>query len=382
RRDAAIAARIRDLAARVDWAAFAQLALDQAVLALVFRTLDEIAPDLVPDDVADAAAAYSADQSAHNTRLADELVGIVKSLGAASICAVPFKGPLLAEQVYGDLALRRFRDLDFLIPPTKIDDCYATLERMGYRGTHELTPAQAIAFRAYAGEDILFHESRGTAIEPHWAFAPHTLAIDLDYEALWQRMRPTEFRGVWITTLSDEDMLLALAIHGGKEQWTRLQWVCDFAQAVRRSHSADWPMIVERAQSQGCLRHLVVALTLAHDLLELDPPSEAVAAMAADPAGAAIARRFALALFTADNQPPSIYCVTRLRCQLRERWRDRFAHAWRTITTPRVQHYRMLRLPDALFALYWPAKLVHDYLLLPFWLMVGPLRRRNLAERG
>lgn len=381
RRDARVSERVRDLATRVDWSRFAQLALDHAVLVLVFRTLDALAPDLVPGDVAEAARAYAAEQRARNERLVDELVTIVTSLDEAGVPAVPFKGPLLAEQAYGDVALRRFRDLDFLIPVSGIDACYATLERLGYRGTHELTPAQARAFRAYAGEDILFHDTSGTAIEPHWAFAPHTLAIDLDYEALWRRMRPATLRGTRILTLSPEDTLLALAIHGGKEQWIRLQWICDFAETVRRHASADWSAIIERARSQGCLRHLVVALTLARDLLVLDVPREAAAAVAGDPAGTELARRLALALFDAGNEPPSIYRVTALRCRLRERWRDRLAHAWRTMTTPRVQHYRMLRIPDALFAFYRPAKLVHDYLLLPLWLMLAPLRRRDAAER-
>jgi hypothetical protein len=30
-------------------------------------------------------------------------------------------------------------------------------------------------------------------------------------------------------------------------------------------------------------------------------------------------------------------------------------------------HYAIVKLPDVLFFLYTPIKLVHDYLLLPFW---------------
>jgi hypothetical protein len=42
---------------------------------------------------------------------------------------------------------------------------------------------------------------------------------------------------------------------------------------------------------------------------------------------------------------------------------------WRTVTTPEFRHYRMIELPDALFFGYVAVKVVHDYLLLPLWLL-------------
>ena len=37
------------------------------------------------------------------------------------------------------------------------------------------------------------------------------------------------------------------------------------------------------------------------------------------------------------------------------------------MTTPRVIHFRMVRLPDSLFFGYVAVKIVHDYLVLPIW---------------
>jgi hypothetical protein len=52
---------------------------------------------------------------------------------------------------------------------------------------------------------------------------------------------------------------------------------------------------------------------------------------------------------------------------MRERARDRIRYVLRTLATPRDMHYAIVKLPDGLFFLYTPIKLVHDYLLLPFW---------------
>jgi hypothetical protein len=59
--------------------------------------------------------------------------------------------------------------------------------------------------------------------------------------------------------------------------------------------------------------------------------------------------------------------VSRYYWEMRERPGDRVRCVWRTLTTPRFQHYRMIRLPDALFPGYVVVKVVHDYVLLPLW---------------
>jgi hypothetical protein len=64
-------------------------------------------------------------------------------------------------------------------------------------------------------------------------------------------------------TLAPEDDLLILAIHGGKEMWWRLNWACDIA-AFNESHpKLDWIAILERARAQGCLRMVLLAMSLA-----------------------------------------------------------------------------------------------------------------------
>ena len=55
--------------------------------------------------------------------------------------AVPYKGPVLAQSAYGDLGLRSFSDLDFLISPADFERAKQALAEIGYRPSTELTPA-------------------------------------------------------------------------------------------------------------------------------------------------------------------------------------------------------------------------------------------------
>ena len=376
--DASGMVRIRTLAELADWHEFTRLALRHAVAPLVFRMLARVAGDLMPADVADAAHHHCARHAEKNAEKSDELIRALQVLQEAGVPAVPFKGPVLAATAYGEIGLRSFRDLDFLVREEDAERALEALRAIGYRSeANRFTPAQARAERRYSGQDLMIQRDSRIAIEPHWAFGPRTWALDLDYAALWQRLRRRKFRGAEILMLSPEDTVLLLAIHGSKEQWVRLQWICDVAEALRRFPRLDWGCLITRARAEGCLRMLLLATRLADALLGVAPDARIRHLLARDPVVDELAGEVIAKLFDEKYDAPSIYHLTSFRRRLRERWRDRLAYQWRTITTPRSQHYALVPLPDALFGLYTPIKLLHDYVLLPIWWLVAPLWRRG-----
>jgi len=120
---------------------------------------------------------------------------------------------------------------------------------------------------------------------------------------------------------------------------------------------------------------VLVGLALARDLIGGAPPAPLRTALEHDPVAGRLATRLAELLFTT-RDVPSIYAVTRLRLAMRERVADKLRYVWRTVTTPRVQHFRAVKLPDRWFAAYRAVKLAHDYLALPVWRLLKPLLRR------
>ena len=55
------------------------------------------------------------DNSRRNLFLTRELLNLLTLFETHQIPAIPFKGPVLAASVYGNLALRQFSDLDLII---------------------------------------------------------------------------------------------------------------------------------------------------------------------------------------------------------------------------------------------------------------------------
>jgi hypothetical protein len=359
--DAADRAELESLLDAVDWTVLVRQAEAHGVTALALHRLAGI-PGL-PPELAAAGGSYLAKQAARNAALTQALKELVVALAAKGIPAIPFKGPMVARLAYGNPALRRYRDLDILVREKDAGAACDVLAAIGFRSTGSFSPAQLRAFRRYSGQEIVFRGD--VAVEPHWALAPRTLSLRVDYDGLWARARQVDLDGQPVFCFGPEDLVTVLCLHGSKEQWIRLLWMADLAHMIVALPDLDWETLLRRAREQGFLRMVLVALTLARELIAL--PDLVNAAIAADGTARDLAEWAAGRLFAGDAGGESIYTLSSFRRRMRERAGDRWRYVFRTVMTPREMHYSIMKLPDPLFFLYTPVKVVHDYVLLPFW---------------
>lgn len=373
RLDAAARAELESLLDAVDWTVLVKLATTHGVMALALRQLAGIPG--VPQEIRAAGDTFLATQAARNAKLTQALKEVVVALAAKEVPAIPFKGPIVARLAYGDPALRRYSDLDILVREKDAAAACDILASIGFRSTGALSPTQLRAFRRYSGQDIVFRGD--VAVEPHWALAPRTLSLRIDYEGLWARAREIDLDGQPVFCFGPEDLVTVLCLHGSKEQWTRLLWFADLAHMIAALPAIDWDALLGRARDQGFLRMVLVALALVRETIELPPAVNK--AIAADATALALAEQAAARLFVPDRASESIYRLSSFRRRMRERAGDRWRYVFRTVMTPRDLHYSIVKLPDPLFFLYTPVKLVHDYVLLPFWRSGKRLTHRHDA---
>ena len=351
----------------LDWDYLVRTALKHSITALLFRSLSQISPDGVPAEIATATGIFMKRQHDFNLLLTEELAHILALLEARGIAAIPFKGPVLSALVYGDLGLRSYRDLDFLIHEQDFHRCMDALRNLDYRSDLDVSPAQEVAFRNYSGQDLLYCNDRLVAVEPHWAFGPSNLVMAIDYEGFWNRARPVDLAGTKVRSFSPEDLITVLCLHGSKEQWSRLQLICDVSETLHAYPSIDWNAVIARAREQRCLRMLLLGLRTSSRLLGTTIPGQALSLLDSDPSIERLARQVEISLFNERYVMPSSYSLSLFRLQMHDQFKDQMSYLVRTITTPRLQHFRTIRLPDSMFFLYYPVKLIHDYMLLPLW---------------
>jgi hypothetical protein len=374
----------------VDWTALVQRTLQHGVTAQVFERLLVVAESEIPPDIAAAAQAHIDHLRVHNRALIAQLLSVFDALKAADIDIIPLKGPLLAHLAYGDAMIRACRDLDFLVRKADVARIDDVLHKLGYRPYPEMPPLtirQHAAVQALSGQAQLWRPGAPAAIEPHWSLAPSNLCLAIDHDGMWQRSRLITFERREIRGLAPEDLVLAIAVHGGKDEWSKLLTVSDLARAIVSFEKLDWQLVLERAKRQRCLRILLTGMGLVERLMGIALPPAVVAACAGDRDINHLARAAADQMLTRGPTAKSIFELSHNRLRLHDRWWNRVRYAAATMLTPREQHFGLVRLPDRLFFLYYPVKVAHDYILLPIWLLlkrarfVDPTRHNTKTTR-
>jgi hypothetical protein len=343
----------------LDWSEVLCLADRHGVLPLVAHSLIESggvenARGLPPEIERSLRSAYEANLR-RSLWFTAELARIMRHFESWRLRALPYKGPVLAQALYHDLALRSFSDLDFLISSADFERAKQILAEIGYRPAAEL-PRAAEGFWLRMGYERSFDSAAGrNLVELQWALLPYFYSIDFPVDDLFARAGQTVVGGCEVPCLSPEDSLLALCLHAGKHLWTRLIWLTDIAEMVRsqsRTQAIDYALLLSRAHTMGIIRILGVSFWLVKNVLWAEIPKPAAEIIAVDPQASVLGAEFAGRLANSAGYDFESTKYFRLILKLRERRGDRWRYLWRLVWTPSAGDIAAVRLPEALFPLY------------------------------
>ena len=149
RMDPETADRIKALLQQgIDWEYLIQTALPHGMLPLLYWSLNSTCPERVPKDFLERLRSHFYANARHNLVLTAELLKLLGLLKTQQIPAIPFKGPVLAASVYGNLSLREFADLDILVRSKDALRAKDLLLSLGYQDSRPLTDAQEASRRS------------------------------------------------------------------------------------------------------------------------------------------------------------------------------------------------------------------------------------------
>lgn len=340
----------------LDWGRFVACARQNKLLPLAYRVLSAEATDLVPAQVlADLRRRYQ-ENARRNLRLTAELLRLIGRLEAAGIPALPVKGPMLAQKLYGDLGMRQFWDLDVLVAPGQYLRALTVVEDLGYRVVTPgvmLTQGQSEALIRLHGHHHLGLRNRVARIdlELHWSLATGRRVLRERSTDFWRRLETTELAGRKVAELGAEDLLLYLCLHASHDHWQRFSLVLDLAQALHEHDDLRWEELLDRAERRRCLLRVLVGPYLAHHLLRLPLPAplEAQVRDRARTLGA-IARRSDL------FRESTVWQRHRYWVGLHEGPLRKAGCILDALLAPRVSTIEFVQLPGALFPLYFAVR--------------------------
>lgn len=257
----------------VDWEYLFQLARRHSIVPLVYVQLEKHASDLVPQQFLNKLKKHYFENSARNTLLTAELCCLINSLRDEGIEAIPYKGPVLGLFAYGDIALRRFVDLDVIVKKSDVLKARQVLLTSGYIPTKSLSPGQQEILLRTQHNMQFSRDNHRLIIELHWEVAPHLFASTVNGERLWQDLITLDLNGTPVKTFSAEDLIFSLCVHGSRHLWERLGWICDIAELIKRQ-PLDWTALLERSALADTERMFLLGVHLAHLLLDAPVPAE------------------------------------------------------------------------------------------------------------
>jgi hypothetical protein len=291
----------------IDWDYFYNLAEWHGLRPLAFRQLKiQKPPGLGPKQFSRWWASQLQTTAGNLSKLL-ELERIVRSLAEVGVSAIPFKGPTLALQLFGDVTLREFDDLDLLVRVEDIPVAYASMEGLGFQLHPPLSSTSESVLIDTPGQyhRVLCRPRDGLLVELHWKSDPLVQVENFD-DADWLRsLVSTQLGGFSVLTLSPEDTMLLLAIHGSKHRWACAMWLVDLTRLIQLHPKLDWTRIIKRATQLDCRLGLLVGLDLARRLLFARIPATVREQIDSEPALARLSDQLRSTLFAREFYDPS-----------------------------------------------------------------------------
>jgi hypothetical protein len=232
--------RLAAIIADIDW----EMAVRFAKFHLLEPALWQLASHIesLPASAKDGLRAAVQTGSARNLILGAATAQLTALLNESGIESLILKGPVLAEEAYGDLSRRWFSDVDVLVRQAEALKAIAALESAGFTSVVALDEGWRRRYlqRFY---ELSFRDRRGVSIDLHWSLLDSQFSFCPSEVDAWTNTRVVNVRGVPIRTLSTEMTAKYLCLHVSKHHWDRLGWLADIAHWIERVPGVDWGLL-------------------------------------------------------------------------------------------------------------------------------------------
>ena len=360
RPDAQGANRIKSLLSNdIEWPYLLGMARGHGVMPLLYRTLNSACSDAVPKATLEELREHYYANAGRNLFLTKELLRVLHLLEAHGIPCIPYKGPVLAASVYGNLAFREFGDLDILVRERDYESAQRLFIDLGFRLTLE-----------HEWESEFVDESGTVAVDLHRRIAPHEFPSPLTFDYLCKRLQPVALLGGTAATLCPEDTLLMLGMQITKDGNLQLSKICDIAELLRVHQHLNWARVLKETKRLGGQRMLLYGVRLTSDLLGTALPQELASETSFHPCLDGLVAHARRQFFHRDDSVREPRPADCWRWVLQERLRDKlraYYHYLHNVIVPCELDRRLLPLPRELSFLYYfirPVRLIGKHGLL------------------
>jgi len=203
---------------------------------------------------------------------------ILKTFNNEHIKVMPFKGIAFIHDIYHNIALRPFTDIDIIIEKSSLVRAEQALQALGY---HKKKMSASKLKRHFHS---IFWQKQGemtTFVELHWdidfADSPYRIQIS-DF---WQRAQRSDAGTQTVYSMSLEDSIIANCFHiirgDCPGQLMPLKNFCDLSEIITRHHSQiNWQTLTDRSEQYRVTRPVYLVLFLLEELFRAPVPIDVI----------------------------------------------------------------------------------------------------------
>ncbi|WP_460291363.1 nucleotidyltransferase domain-containing protein, partial [Bacillus cereus] len=214
----------------IDWEVFLEQAVHHRVYPVIYQKFKQVDEELIPSHIVQTLNRKYKKNTFHMLYLSAEMERINKLCNENEIRMIFLKGPVLSQDLYGDISLRTSCDLDVLIPMQNLEKVEILLLEQGYvKDDYIQTILNDWKWRHH--HITFFHPTKQIKLEIHWRLNPGP-GKEPGFEELWKRKRKSTLTSNSVYMLGEEDLFLFLVSHGARHGWSRLRWLVDIKKIV------------------------------------------------------------------------------------------------------------------------------------------------------
>ena len=228
--------------------------------------------------------------SRRSLRQTAQLLRLIEQFREAGIDAMPYKGPVSAQCLYGDVALRTWEDLDLIARHEQMPLLREVLLKNGFVDANPFNTRVLERKHRGWGENAFAAKDSGLYLDVHWNVTVGFSAGSLPAERLLDRAGSTSLLGREVASPSAIDTLIISCVNGTKDRWNSIEGLLGLGVQVLAAPAAQWADALFSARSARCYRRTIVGVAHACRVFGLEPPQEVARAVARDAVSRALLR--------------------------------------------------------------------------------------------
>ncbi len=355
----------------MDWKKVGHLSKLHCIRPLFLKGLESIErKELIPVEILRKLKKVVRQITLRNLLNQQELLPLLRNLDKDKIRAVPYKGNVLSQLLYGEPFLRESSDIDLFIFRKdffRLKDFFKAKNvlpeyNLSPKAEHWLLKINCEFNYGYSNKaGYRFH------IEPHHKSSHALEGIDLFLEDLESQIIKQEFQGQMISCFNKTASLLLIILnHGITERWERLKYLIDLHQFIQRfQEEVDWKWLDNQLKKYDLEKTFYSGLYIVMSLFETSIPHRFEEQLKDRKIKQlAVERLDFLNDFEKVNLKSELKTL-RYRMKSRTKLSSKLKILFRTFTLPTAKDLKLLQQSDKYrfwFPILRPLRIMNDYL--------------------